>query len=151
MSLKSYDISRHVLGYLSNGQSRKFMMRLTFTVPGPVDCDVMRSFGAENLPEILRWALHADLSHWRVVRNVIHCPWPEALEATLVVDRVAEHLCVVDHRSYDAVICRFGERVRPGVGPLQPFVMRPLTESPRPHVPKSTETASARGPWRSSS
>src|SRR5438876_8027003 len=29
MSLKSYDISRHVLGYLSNGKSRKFMMRLT--------------------------------------------------------------------------------------------------------------------------
>src|SRR2546430_7656823 len=73
----------------------------------------MRSFGAENLPEILRWALHRDLFHWRVVRNVIHCPWPEALKATLVVDRVAKHLCVVDHRSYDAAICRFGERVRP--------------------------------------
>jgi len=84
-----------------------------------VHCDVMRSFGAENLPEILRWALHADLSHWRVVRNVIHCPWPEALKATLVVDRVAEHLCVVDHRSYDAAICRFGERVRPVIDHLR--------------------------------
>src|SRR2546425_12281949 len=79
----------------------------------------MWSFGAENLPEILRWALHADLSHWRVVGNVIHCPWPEALEATLVVDRVAEHLCVVDHRSYDAAICRFGERVRPVIDHLR--------------------------------
>jgi len=28
-------------------------------------------------------------------------PVAEALNATLVVDRVAERLCVVDHRSYD--------------------------------------------------
>src|SRR5207249_3578156 len=81
-------------------------------------------FRAENLAEIPRWAFHSHPSQWRVVRNVIHCPWPEALEATLVVDRVAEHLCVVDHRSYDAAICRFGERVRPVIDHLRSSSIR---------------------------
>src|SRR5207249_9744164 len=46
-------------------------------------------------------------------------PWPEMLKATLIVDRVSEHLSIVDHRAYDAAIRRFCKHVRPIIDDLR--------------------------------
>src|SRR5438093_10537811 len=79
----------------------------------------MRFFGSENLPEILGGVLHTDLPHGRLVLDVVHRPWPEMLKATLIVDRMSEHLSIVDHRAYDAAIRRFYKHVRPFIDDLR--------------------------------